>query len=251
MKQPLTRSQTRVLSAVTLLLSLATASSALAAPPPARPTTSVDDPDRARALYEEGTRLMQSAEFDDACAAFRGAAAASPLWALARFQYAQCLRIRGISGDIDPMAELSEAERTIQKPVLHIERARLQEDRGQPAAAFVSWMRALEMMPSEIRALEGAARTASALPRPQGAIVERERITAWLARQPHDVAAWVRLGELAELRGDLVEAERAFIEAGQRSVNPRRGAALIGLFAARSGSRVAADKAQQLLNKRK
>ncbi len=148
------------------------------------------------------------------------------------------------------MEQLAEAERSIQKPVLHIERARLLEDRGQHAAAFASWIRALNMMPAEVRAIEGAARTAHALPRPGGATVERDRIRSWLERQPHDVAAWVRLGEVAELAGDLVEAERAFIEAGQRSIDRRRGAAIVGMFAARTGSKNAADKAQQILQRR-
>jgi len=220
------------------------------APPMPGPAPSVDDPERARGFFQEGSRLMHDADFDAACTAFRQAAAASPLWALARFELAQCFRIRGYSGDLDPLEELAEAERSIRKPVIHIERARLLEDRGQNAAAFASWMHALDMLPSEVRAIEGAARTASALPLPGGASVERDRIKAWLNRQPQDVAAWVRLGELAERRGDLAEAESAFIEAGQRSADRKRGAALVGLFATRTGSRTAADKAQQILHRR-
>jgi tetratricopeptide (TPR) repeat protein len=196
--------------------------------------------------------LGHEGRFAEACAAFADAATASPLWALARFELARCVRLLGEDGGVDPVAQLAEADKDLQRPVLHIERARLHEDRGEIPQAFAAWMRALTMMPAEVRALEGAARTASRLALDEGLRTQagvrtaRERLEAWVQRQPGDVAAWVRLAELEEAAGRLVEAERAFVEAANRSLDKRRGAALLGRFAVRSGSKTAADRARKI-----
>jgi tetratricopeptide (TPR) repeat protein len=242
---------THPLVSVVVAVALLVPASASSAPPPAPAAPRVDAA-LAKRRFEAGVSLGHEGRFPEACAAFADAAAASPLWALARFELARCVRLLGADIGVDPFAQLEVAEKDLQRPVLHIERARLLEDRGEVPQAFAAWMRALTMMPAEVRALEGAARTASLLAQRDGGAssagirTARERLEAWVQRQPGDVAAWVRLGELEEAAGRLPEAERAFIEAAVRSLDKRRGAALLGRFAVRAGSKSAADRARKI-----
>jgi tetratricopeptide (TPR) repeat protein len=233
------------------------AQSATAAPPPPRtaPPSSPAapapalGPEAARKAFDEALALEQKGRIADACQAFRVAVDALPVWGLARFELGQCLRLLGEPTDsgVDALAEIEAAERDLQRPALYVEKGRLLEDRGRPVDAFAAYVRAIDMMPAEIRAWEGAARTAAVAAPAR----ERHYLEGWLARQAHDPAAWERLARLHEREGRLADAERAWLEVAQRSADRRRGAAALGLFAARSGSRSAAEKARRLADERR
>ncbi len=219
----------------------------------------------ARAAFDRGLEARRLGDLPTACAAFGDAVDHLPVWPLARFEHAQCLRLvtpatawdacqSPASTASEPCATrrtqalaalVSAGEGGIRSPAVLIETARVHEDAGDLTAARAAYAAAARTFPAEIRALEGLARTAPDLTASEPTVA-RTDLEAWLARSPHDPAALWRLAEVCEGLGDVSCAEGAWLRFADRTTCRPRAAALLRAFAERTGSRAAAERARKL-----
>ncbi len=231
------------------------------------------DPVRAGAAFDRAMTFDRDGDLTAACERFLAAAVLAPSWGIARYQAAHCVRVlgdfagspaprsdadptRGLreqfagslaprsDAGLDPLAELAMAERLdVKRTPVYLEKARLLEDRGELAAASVAYREALAAQPAEVRAQQGAARTATT----EGPRAALERLQGYVAAQPGDTAGWLELARLAEAQKKFAIADKAYEQAIVLARNKRRAIAALGAYGQRTHQNAVVERALKLL----
>ncbi|PIE66009.1 MAG: hypothetical protein CSA24_01130 [Deltaproteobacteria bacterium] len=220
-----------------------------AAAPPAPTVTrssTGDDAAKAAEVFREGLALERKGEYGLACDAYAKAVTLTPDWALARYQYARCLRLLG---DLDNQAakHIAVAETQIRRPPIFIEKGRIAEDHNDREAAIDAYAKAFELAPAEVRAQAGLARLSDDATTDRRAL---GRMKAYVSRYPRSIAGWRQLARLAEQRRKHKVAEEALLKVIELSPNRRAAVAALGAYGQRTRRRKVVERAHKLLRAR-
>lgn len=211
--------------------------------PPVRAASPDDPASRALAAVGEGALALRTGSLVAACDAFARAVRFTPTWAMARLEYARCLRLLG-----DPRgeagAQLDAALETLSdRAAPWTERGHQAEDRGALDAACEAYRRAESLAPGDAEAQAGVVRCATI---DQG-LTTLERVRRASRGSPALLAAWWRVAEAAEALGLYDEAELALRYLVDHSAAPKRAAVALADFGARHGRHAAVQRARQVL----
>jgi tetratricopeptide (TPR) repeat protein len=239
----------------------------------------------ARVAFDRGLAARQAGELPAACEAFREAVSILPVWPLAQFEFAQCVRLitpvaswnacmpdprvsdAPAAGPVGPRPFAAEPVADTRCPTGALTagdllRSALAEaGSGVASPAVRIEVARLHEDAGDHRAAHAAYADAHAAfpaeiraleglartaPVAAGGVEARATLEAWLARSPYDVAALWQLAEVCEALGDIPAAESAWIRFADRAVARPRAVALLAAFADRTGSRAALERARKL-----
>ncbi len=202
--------------------------------------------DRAtRALAEvgEGALALRSGRLVAACESFGRAVHLTPTWAMARLEYARCLRLLG-----DPRGEAPAHLEVVlaalaDRAAPFVERAHYEEDAGRMTEAFAAYRQAESLSRGDPETEAGLARCAAT----SAGLTTLERVRRASRGSPALLAAWWRVAEVAEAVGFLDEAELALRYLVDHSTAPKRAAAALAAFARRTARPAAMQRARGVL----
>lgn len=206
------------------------------------PVPDRDKATRSLEALKAGMAEQREGRLVEACALLREATELTPTWDLAHLAMASCLRLVG-----DPFgtaaSHLDKAGAVgSDRPGMHVELAKLAEDKGDLERARLEWQRVSELAPADVRPLAASARLSGP--------GELERLRALTRRQPMNLAAWGKLADAAERARQLDEAEAALRWILARTANRTRAAARLGRFGERHGRAEALQAAREVLHSR-
>lgn len=198
---------------------------------------------RALVAVGDGALALRSGRLVAACDAFERAVRLTPTWAMARLEYARCLRLLG-----DPRGEAPahlEAALTAlaDRAAPYLEQAHREEDAGRMTEAFAAYRQAESLSRGEPEAEAGLVRCAPT----SAGLSTLERVRRASRGSPALLAAWRRVAEVAEAVGSLDEAELALRYLVDHSASPKRAASDLAAFSQRTGRSTAMQRARQVL----
>jgi AraC-like DNA-binding protein len=221
----------------------------LAASAPARagetePSARGDDrATRALAEVGEGALALRSGRLLAACDAFGRAVKLTPTWAMARLEYARCLRLVGDPrGEAPAHLEVALAA-LADRAAPFVERAHQEEDAGRMLEAFGAYRQAEILARNDPEAEAGLVRCSATT----AGITTLERVRRASRGSPALLAAWWRVAEVAEAVGFLDEAELALRYLVDHGASPKRAAAALAAFSQRTSRPAAMQRARQVI----
>ncbi|MFO0748904.1 MAG: hypothetical protein U1F43_25045 [Myxococcota bacterium] len=213
-------------------------------PPPAAPTgpsSTGADAAKSAEVFQKGMELDRDGKLAASCVLYAEAVRLTPVFGLARYELAQCLRLTGDIED-DALVHITEAEKDMKRPPIYIERGRILEDRGDKDGAAAAYKEALTLLAAEVRAQAGLARVAEAA---DGKLA-LERLQVYTQSNPQDPAGWKKLAEIAEAQKKLPIAEQALLQLVECAKNKKQAIGALHAFAVRTKKKDLADKAMDM-----
>ncbi|MEZ4266799.1 MAG: hypothetical protein R3F39_10505 [Myxococcota bacterium] len=216
----------------------------LAAPMAALGSAPDDDrATRALAAVGEGALALRSGRLIEACDAFERAVRFTPTWAMARLEYARCLRLLGDPRGEAPAHLQAAIAALSDRPSPYVETGHQEEDAGRSAEACEAYRRAETLSPNDPEIEAGIVRCAAT----QAGLATLERVRRASRGSPALLAAWSRVAEVAEAVRFLDEAELALRYLVDHSASPKRAAAALAEFSRRHSRPAAMQRARQIL----